>query len=248
MAARRTRNVQQTNASNTETRVVGYIRVSTEEQATDGSSLGAQRAKLAAYALAMDLDLVAVHEDAGRSAKDLNRPGLRAALATLDEGDADGLLVVKLDRATRSVRDLAELLDSYFTTRFALLSVGDHIDTRTAAGRLVLNVLVSVGQWEREATAERVRDVMQHLARHGVRFGAVPLELKRTDQLDEHGRRTYERNLDGEATIRRARQLRAKGATLREIAATLSAEGRSTAKGGRWAAETVRLLLERAAA
>lgn len=228
------------------TRVVGYVRVSTEEQANEGASLAAQRTRLEAYAVAMDLDLVAVFEDAGRSAKNLDRPGIRAALQLLDNGRADGLLAVKLDRITRSVRDLGDLLDGYFAERFALLSVGDHIDTRTATGRLMLNLLTSVGQWERERTGERVREVMQHLARQGVRFGEVPLGFKRTDQLDAHGRRALVPDLDGLATINRARELRAEGRSLRQIAAKLTSEGRRTAKGGRWAAETVRLVLERA--
>ncbi len=88
------------------TRVVGYARVSTEDQAREGVSLAAQRAKLEAYATALDLELVAVREDAGVSAKTLDRPGLRAALEDLRAGRADALLVPKLDRLTRSVRDL----------------------------------------------------------------------------------------------------------------------------------------------
>jgi DNA invertase Pin-like site-specific DNA recombinase len=122
-------------------RVVGYIRVSTDSQADGGISLAAQRTKLEAYAVAMDLDLVEVCEDAGYSAKSIKgRPALTRALATLDSGDADGLLIVKLDRLTRSVRDLGDLVDRYFGSKFLLLSVGDSIDTRTAAGRLVLNL------------------------------------------------------------------------------------------------------------
>src|ERR1700733_6604891 len=116
--------------STARTRVIGYVRVSTEQQADGGVSLDAQRAKLTAYALAMDLDLLEVVVDAGASAKSLARPGLQRALAALDAGAADGLLVCKLDRLTRSVRDLGELVERYFADRFALLSVSDSIDTR----------------------------------------------------------------------------------------------------------------------
>lgn len=135
----------------------------------------AQRTKLQAYAVAMDLELVAVFEDAGLSAKPLDRPGLQAALASLEDGSASGLLVAKFDRLTRSVRDLGELVDRYFASRFSLLSVSDSIDTRTASGRLVLHVLGAVGQWEREATAERTRDALAQLRADGVRLGAEPL-------------------------------------------------------------------------
>lgn len=163
----------------TRTAVVGYIRVSTEQQAGEGVSLDAQRARLEAYAVAMDLDLVAVCEDRGLSAKSLARPGLQQALAMLESGNASGLVVTKLDRLTRSVKDLGDLVDRYFASRFSLLSLSDSIDTRTASGRLVLHVLGAVSQWEREATAERTRDALAQLRADGVRLGAEPLGWRR---------------------------------------------------------------------
>ncbi len=82
--------------------------------------------------------------DAGHSAKSLDRPGLQRALGMLKAGDAEALLVVKLDRLTRSVVDLGTLVDHYFAPgKAALLSVGEQIDTRSAAGRLVLNTAPS---------------------------------------------------------------------------------------------------------
>ena len=230
------------------TKVVGYVRVSTEGQADGGVSLDAQRAKLSAYAIAMDLDLVAIVEDAGVSAKSLARPGLGRVLAMLDSGEAEGVLVAKLDRLTRSVRDLGDLVERYFASRCSLLSVSDSIDTRTAAGRLVLNVLTSVAQWEREATGERTRDALAHMKREGVKLGGAALGWTRGDATDAHGRRVVE-DVGAEAeTVGRIVALRAEGASLREIAATLDAEGRTTKRGGRWAAETVRKVLARVVA
>ena len=230
------------------TKVVGYVRVSTEHQADGGVSLEAQRAKLEAYALALDLDLVAIVEDAGASAKTLNRPGLRNALAMLDTGEADALLVVKLDRLTRSVRDLGELVERYFAARCSLLSVSDSIDTRTAAGRLVLNVLTSVAQWEREATGERTRDALAHLRAEGVRLGGEGLGWRRGDSTDVEGRRIVEDVANEVETARRIFELRNEGKSLRDIAAALTGEGRTTKRGGTWAAETVRKVLARGAA
>lgn len=232
---------------NGHTRVVGYIRVSTEQQADGGVSLDAQRQKLSAYALAMDLELVAVVEDAGASAKTLARPGLQDALRRIETGEAEGLLISKLDRLTRSVRDLGELVDRYFATRFSLLSVGDSIDTRTASGRLVLNVLTSVAQWEREATGERTRDALAHLRREGVPLGGAALGWTRSEQTDADGRRVVVEVAEERETVSRIAALRAEGRSLREIAATLRAEGRRTKRGGLWAAETVRKALARAA-
>ena len=136
-------------------KVILYCRVSTREQADSGISLDAQRAKLTAYADLYDLDVVEVVEDAGESAKSLKRPGLQRALDMLRSGSAEGLAVVKLDRLTRSIGDWQTLIDDHFGDRSQLFSVADSIDTRTAAGRMVLNILLSVAQWEREAIGER---------------------------------------------------------------------------------------------
>ena len=212
-----------TTAPSTRTRAIAYLRVSTDKQADEGVSLEAQRAKLEAYASLYDLDLVAVEVDAGVSAKSLDRPALGRALAMLRAGRADALLVVKLDRLTRSVRDLGELLDGYFgpEKKAALLSVADQIDTRTAAGRMVLNILTSVAQWEREAIGERTAAAMQHKAAQGeycggqVPYGfAVGLDGV---HLVEH---------DGEQLVIAAvRELRAAGLSLRAIVAQLDKRG-----------------------
>lgn len=229
------------------TRVVAYVRVSSEGQAEDGVSLAAQRARVEAYALAMDLDLVGVEEDAGFSAKTLSgRRGLARALAALEEGRADGLLIAKLDRLTRSVRDLGHLVDRYFASRWSLVSVSDSIDTRTAAGRLILNVLTSVAQWEREATAERTRDALAHLKAEGVRIGGEALGWRRSDGVDGDGRRVVVLEQEEVDTIERMRAMRADGASLRAIARALASESRRTKRGGRWDAATVRKVLLRA--
>jgi DNA invertase Pin-like site-specific DNA recombinase len=217
---------------------VGYIRVSTEGQAEEGASLDAQRARLASFATATDLDLVAIESDAGLSAKNLSRPGLQRALARLDDGEADGVLVAKLDRLTRSVRDLGDLVERYFAARFALVSVGDSIDTRSAGGRLVLNVLVSVAQWEREAVSERTREAMAHLKKQGRRFGGPALGESVAGVPPAAGELV---------AVRRIFALRAKGLTLAAIASALTAEGHPTKRGGRWCAEIVRRVLTRRA-
>ncbi len=229
------------------TRVVGYVRVSTEQQAAEGISLDAQRTKLAAYAIALDLDLVAVFEDAGLSAKSLARPGLLAALELLDSHAADGLLITKLDRLTRSVRDLGDLVGRYFESRFSLLSVNDSIDTRTASGRLVLHVLAAVSQWEREATAERTRDALAQLRSSGVTLGGEAFGWRRSETLDDFGRRLREDLRDEADTADRITALRADGRTIPEIIQTLEAEGRPTKRGGRWHPTTIQRILRRRA-
>lgn len=228
------------------TRVIGYIRVSTSKQEKEGWSLDAQTVKLRAYATALELELVDVIVDAGISAKSLKRPGIQSALIRLEAGEADGLLVVKLDRLTRSVRDLGDLIEKYFGEKYQLLSVNDSIDTRSASGRLVLNVLMSVAQWEREAIGERTRAVMEHLRNEGIKLGAEALGWRRVEATDDEGRRVITPVEAEEMAISRATELRAQGLSLRAVAAKLSEEGFRTKRGGRWAAETIRKIVTRA--
>jgi site-specific DNA recombinase len=201
------------------TRTVAHVRVSTDKQADHGVSLEAQQAKIRAYAELYSLDLVEVVVDAGLSAKTLDRPGVSRALGMIRSGAADALLVVKLDRLTRWVRDLGELVENYFAEPdgSALLSASEQIDTRTAAGRLVLNVLGAASQWEREAIAERTSAAMQHLAAQGAyTSGKAPFGYR----LD--GERLAE-EADEQAVIREARALRSHGLSLRAVAAMVSA-------------------------
>ena len=228
------------------TRTVAYIRVSTDKQAEHGVSLDAQQAKVRAYASLYDLDLVAVEIDAGVSAKSLDRPALARALGMLDSGEAEAILVVKLDRLTRSVADLGRLVDRYFARQNgpALLSVSEQIDTRSAAGRLVLNVLASVAQWEREATGERTSAAMAHKRAQGEYTG---------------GRVPYGWSLGADAVslvpmpaeqgvILCVGELRAAGLSLRAIATQLEKRGLLTRKGSAWAPTQIKRLLEARAA
>lgn len=224
-------------------RVVAYARVSTTDQADNGVSLEAQTAKLAAYASLYDLQIVETITDAGESAKSLNRPGLQRALAMLRKGEADGLVIVKLDRLTRSVADWQTLIDGFFGERAGkqLMSVSDSIDTRTAAGRLVLNVLLSVAQWERETTAERTREALRHKIRNGERVGKVRFGY----DLAADGVGLVENSAEQQA-IATMVELRQAGATFRAIAAELSGRGIEPKESSKWDHSAVRRILARA--
>lgn len=222
-------------------KVIGYIRVSTDEQAQGGVSLEAQRAKLGQYAELYDLDLVEVVVDAGVSAKNLHREGLKTALAALDGGQASGLLVAKLDRLTRSVRDLSDLLEKYFGTKYALLSVAEKVDTSSAAGRMILNIMATVSQWEREVIGERTSAALQHKIAQGQHVGSPALGFKMAEgQLEE--------NRAELAIIERILELRAGGMTLQAIADLLNGESIPTKRGGKWHPSTITYILGRRAA
>jgi site-specific DNA recombinase len=212
------------------TKAIGYIRVSPEEQAQHGVSLNAQRARIAAYALLYGLELVEVIEDAGISGKSLDRPGLKRALDLLKAGKAEALVVAKLDRLTRSVVDLGKLIESTFAAgKAALLSVSEQIDTRSAAGRFMLNVLGSVAQWERETIGERTSSALQHMKARGLRVGAVPYG----HALAADGRTLAPLPAE-QVVIGLAKELRAAGLSLRAIAARLAEAGHLSRAGRRF--------------
>ncbi len=140
------------------------------------------------------------------------------------------------------MRDLGELVERYFASgRWALLSVGEQIDTRTAGGRLVLNVLGAVSQWEREAIGERTSAALQHKAAQGEYIGgAVPFGYR----LDDGGR-LAEAPAE-QAVIREARSLRARGLTLRGVSGRLAAQGYRSRTGRTFAPVQVQRMMEAA--
>ena len=221
----------------TPTRAIAYLRVSIEKQADAGVSLEAQRAKVEAYAALYDLELVTVEVDAGASAKSLDRPALARALAALEAGEAAALLVVKLDRLTRSVRDLGDLVELSNRQGWGLLSVSEQLDTRTAAGRMVLNILAAVSQWEREAIGERTAVAMAHMrANDEYTGGEAPYGWR----LAEDG--ALEADPAEQAAIAVARDLRDAGLSLRKVGAALAARGVLPRTGRRWHPENVKRL------
>lgn len=218
--------------------VVGYIRVSTDEQERSGLGLEAQEAKVRAYCELYGHELVGLEVDAA-SGKDMRRAGLDNALAMLRAKRADGLVIAKLDRLTRSVRDMGDLLERYFSGLASLLVVQEQIDTSTASGRMMLNLLTTVAQWERETIGERTCDALKakrargektggstpygySLAADGVHLVAIPEEQE---------------------VIAEARRLHVAGQSLRAIASELERRGFVSRAGCVFHAQQVRRLL-----
>lgn len=219
-------------------RAVGYVRVSTERQAGEGVSLEAQAAKIRAMSEVQDAALLRVIEDAGASGKSLQRPGLAELLAAVEARAVDVVIVAKLDRLTRSVRDLAELLDQFARRGVSLVSVAESLDTGSAAGRLVLNVMASVSQWEREAIGERTRDALRHKKAMGQRVGTVPFgHAVAADGL------TLVPLAEEKRILACICEFRADGLTLREIADELNSRGWRTRRGAHWRLRSVHHLL-----
>lgn len=219
---------------------VGYIRVSTNEQADSGLGLEAQRQKIRAQCEANGWNLLRLHEDAGVTAKHLDRPALRAALDDLRPGRV--LVVLKLDRLTRSVRDLGELTELIEEAGADWASVTEKFDTTTASGRLILGIMVQLSQWEREVISERTTDALAVRKSQGLRLGTTPLGYRTVE--DALGVKHVEEVEEEMKAVRLARELRGGGLSLRRIAALLDEAGFKTKRGGKWEAMTVQKILK----
>lgn len=223
-------------------RIVGYVRVSTDEQVGSGVSLEMQAEKVRQYAELHGHDLLEIHRDPGYSAKTLDRPGLRAALAALKGDGAAGLAIFKLDRLTRNVRDLSHLVEDYFAGESgrSLMSVSESIDTGSAAGRMTLNLLTTIAQWERETIVERTRSAMAHKRSLGERLGQIPFGKR----LGLDGRTLIDDDVEIEV-IKSIRCFYLANYSFQEIAGLLNQRGTRAKNGGDWCASSVRTVYKR---
>ncbi len=210
-------------------RALGYVRVSTDEQAASGAGLAAQRKAIRAEADRRGWELLEiVGEDSGASSATLERAGLQNAMASLDAREADVLVVAKLDRLSRSVAQGALVMERAKRKGWSLVALDFGLDTTTPAGEMVANVILSTAQYERRLIGQRTREALAEKRAQGVRLG-------RPRQV-------------ADALVDRIAGLRAEGASLRNIADRLNDEAVPTGHGGAaWHASTVKSLLDRRA-
>lgn len=205
-------------------KVIGYTRVSTDEQGRSGLGLAAQRRALEDQALAKGWEVTWM-SDEGASGKNLARPALQRALAALKAGEAEALVVAKLDRLSRSMQDFTNLLQTAMKQKWALVALDVGMDTTTPSGELVAHVMASVAHWERRVISDRTSAALAAARERGVQLGR-PRSLPATSEARLH-------------------ELRAEGLTLAATAEALNAEGVPTAHGGRWHASTVARIAKR---
>jgi len=219
-------------------KAMGYVRVSTEEQAREGVSLGAQEDKINKYVDLHNLGQISIIRDEGKSGKDLNREGMQEIIALCKRKEIDHLIVYKMDRLTRRTLDLLTLVEEVFKPNSVQFhSISEKVDTSTAQGKFFLTITGAMAQMERDLVSERTKEALRYKISLGEPVGSPPLGYEAKDK-DLSG---IEKELE---VVEYIRSLKRKRLSLRQIANCLNEKGISTKRGGSWYAGTVRYILK----
>lgn len=212
--------------------MIGYLRVSTEEQATTGGGLAAQRARIEAEQASNPAVRITRWLEDDASGKTLRRPAIQEALALLDTGEEDGLVVAHLDRMSRSVYDAAGLIEQALRRGWALVTL-DHrgLDMTTPYGKAMAQMAWVFAELERELISQRTRDGMQ----------ALIAEDRAAGRPSRFGRAVV---IEG-PVVDRVQALSRRGVGVSEIARRLNRDGFLNTAGNPWAPGSVSALLAR---
>lgn len=221
------------------TQAIGYIRVSTLDQATEGVSLDAQREKIVAYCALHGLELLDTFADEGISGKRAdNRPGLQRALDAVCKRGAV-LVIYSLSRLGRSTMDCINICARLEKSGADLASVAERIDTTSSMGRFVFRLMASLGELERDQISERTTAAMSHMRRQGRRISRhIPYGFT----LADDGVTLTPHEAEQQA-IESMKVARAQGKTLWHIANDMNSAGIPSKRGSRWRAGTVQAVL-----
>jgi site-specific DNA recombinase len=240
-----------------------YLRVSTLQQ-VDKESLSNQESRLKAYCKANGYQIYRIYKDAGVSAKDTKRPALESLLQDIRNKKIEAVIVTKLDRITRSLRDLIKLLELFQTYGVKFISISQNLDTTGSIGRFTVHLLGLVAQLERETTAERVAEDMYHRVLSDGKWngGVIPFGYTtRQRVINELREKGVEENKIVEIAnkiapkpkqlyidpkeaeiVKKIYQLYLEHKSLRKVTHLLNIENK-TRKNGSWATTSVRRIL-----
>lgn len=226
-------------------KAIGYVRVSTADQADEGVSIDAQAERITAYAKAQGLQLVEIHTDAGISGKRAdNRPALADAIGQATDEQA-ALIVYSLSRLARSTRDAIDISEQLDAAGADLVSLTEQIDTTTAAGKMFFRMMAVLAEFERDLVSERTATALAHKRSKGEKTGGTaPYGFDIV--TDRDGVKRLKANASEQANVRYMIRRRRAGDSLRKIAERLGERGATTRAGGRWHAKVIRDLIERA--
>lgn len=218
--------------------------MSTEDQALEGYSINAQIEKLAKYADINDWDIYDIYTDDGRSGKNITgRPELQRLLKDVEEGRIDNVLVYKLDRLTRSLIDLMEMINFFEKYDCSLNSHTEKLDTSNAVGRMFVKILGTFAEFERENLAERVAFGYEQKTREGNYtntngvFGYDYIRATKT----EDGKLVV--NPQEAPIVNQIYDWYISGYSMLKITKLLKDMGVPTKRGGKWSQTTIRSIL-----
>ncbi|MCL2404281.1 MAG: recombinase family protein [Defluviitaleaceae bacterium] len=215
-----------------------YVRVSTDEQAREGYSIRAQEEKLRAYATLKDWSIYNIYADEGISGKDINgRPAIKQLIADVASGKVKNVLVYKIDRLTRSTKNLIELVELFNANRCAFNSLQESIDTSSATGRMFLKIVGIFAEFERENLAERVRLGLERKAKEGFSLSNY---IPAYGYTKINGNRILEINKTEAATVRRIFDMYLhENINYSQITKILNSENIHTKRASKWTMTTI---------
>lgn len=218
-------------------KAIGYIRVSTEDQAKEGISLEVQRKKIGAYCQLNEMFLVGFMADEGISAKSIDgRPGLKQLLEMVERKEIDAIVIYKLDRMFRNTVDALQTAQALDQRGIALHSITERLDTKSAIGKFFFSLMASLAEMERNLISERTKDALRHKKENGERVGTIAYGKR----LDENDPSKLVDDPHEQQILAIITELRCRNYSYRKIAADLNASGFLTRRGTPWKAVTVR--------
>jgi len=208
-----------------------YARVSTQVQAADGMSLGAQERDLRRAATGAGFMNVELLREEGRSGKSIKgRPVLRDALTRLDKGDATALFVTRIDRLARSTTDFLSIVDRAHRNNWRIVMLDLNLDTATYQGRFVVTIMSALAEMERSIIAERQKDVHRDRREKGLKWGV------------DLGPKPQHTSGDVFTDII---EYRDKGMSFALIAQKLNKDGAKTSRNRKWHATSIKNIVDR---
>lgn len=231
---------------------IGYIRVSTEDQAKEGISLAAQKKKIELYCELKNFTLLEIIADEGISAKDLKRPGVKKLIEKVENREIDVIIVYKLDRIFRSTVDALETSQNFKKKDVALHSIQENLDTDSAIGRFFFTLLSALGQMERELIGERTKMALTHLKENNKVYGTIPYGKKRVEYAWTKGKNGERKKVGGRLTddvielhnICKIGDLFATYGMYSIVADKMNDRGSKTRSGGKWYPQQIKNIIK----
>mgnify|MGYP001558325599 FL=1 len=216
-------------------KVIGYVRVSTEEQAREGFSIGAQQNAITEYCQKVqDLAEPEFLIDDGYTGKNTNRPALQELLRLVDEKQVEHLVVIDCSRLSRSLGDFVNLLDRKFVG-VGFHSVRETFDSTTPMGKAMMRIIGVIANLESDLISARTREGMAEKKRRGERIGRAPFGF-----LEQAGPLVLD--MEKIETVKYIFQLRGWGARYQQIANQLNKEEIKAPHGKQWYSSTIGII------